>query len=137
MCYKRKFDFSWCYTTSVLNVSLSLFFQPPLIFSYPLPYIGVFLFLSLQLFFCQLSFQGFFFSFISFFPSLILEFWLLRVFVLFRLSLIHSMQQMLGGNPLINAEVKIFNLLVCSGSLLRFQISSRNLIWIIRASRLG
>ena len=30
----------------------------------------------------------------------------------------HSMRQRIGGNTLINAEVKTFNLLACFGSLL-------------------
>ena len=41
--------------------------------------------------------------------------WLLGVFPLFRLSHMHSMWQRLGGSPLINAKVKIFVILMCSG----------------------
>ena len=51
--------------------------------------------------------------FIGFLPSLILKFWFLGVFVQFRLFYLHSMQQELGGNPLINVEVKIFRFGLC------------------------
>ena len=63
------------------------------------------------------------------------DFW--GVFVLFRLSYMHSMWQGLGGNPLINAEVKIFNLLVSSRSFLWFQAFSGSHTWIIHALCLG
>ena len=42
------------------------------------------------------------------------DFW--GLFVLFKLSHMHSMLQRLGKNLIINAEVKIFNILACSGS---------------------
>ena len=51
--------------------------------------------------------------FIGFLPSLILKFWLLGVFVQFRLFYLHSMRQELGGNPLIKVEVKIFRFGLC------------------------
>ena len=38
---------------------------------------------------------------------------LLGVFPLFRLSHMHSMRKRLGGDPLINAEVKISAILIC------------------------
>jgi len=82
-------------------------------------------------------FRDIFLSFIGFLPSLILKFWLLKVFVLFRLTHIDSMRQRLGGNPLINAEVKIFNLLVCSGSFPWFQAPSGIYTWIICAPCFG
>ena len=72
------------------------------------------LFLFLQLSCRQPSFQGYFPLFYWFPPfpySRILTF---RVFVLFKLSQMHSMRQRLGGSPLINAEVKIFTLLTYS-----------------------
>ena len=53
-----------------------------------------------------------FLYFISFLPCLILELWLLRVLVLFKLSYMHLMQQKLGENPLINAEEK-FSIFLC------------------------
>ena len=59
------------------------------------------------------------------------DFW--GVFVLFRLSHVHSIRQRLGENPLINMEVKIFNLLACSKSFPWFQASSGNYTWIIHA----
>ena len=62
-----------------------------------------------------------FLYFIGFLPSLIQELWnsnFWGVFALFRLSHVHSIRQRLGENPLINAEVKIFNLLACSRHLL-------------------
>ena len=78
----------------------------------------------LRIFFFTLSVSSFPFSWNS-------DFW--GVFVLFRLSHMHSMRQKLGENSLINAEVKIFSLLACSESFPWFQTSSRNHIWIIRA----
>ena len=53
-----------------------------------------------------------FLYFIGFLPCLILELWLLRVLVLFKLSYMHLMQQKLGENPLINAEEK-FSIFLC------------------------
>ena len=79
------------------------------------------------------NFRDIFLYPISFLPSLILEFWLLGVFVLFRLSHMHSIRQRLGENPLINMEVKIFSLLACSRSFPWLQASSGNYTWIIRA----
>ena len=63
------------------------------------------------------------------------DFW--GLFVLFRLSHLHSMWQSLGKNPIINAETKIFNLLACFGSFLWFQASPRIHTWIICAPFLG
>ena len=63
--------------------------------------------------------------------SLNTNFW--RIFVLFRLFHMYLMRQKLGKNPLINAEVKIFNLLVCSGSFLWSLAPFGNYTWIIRA----
>ena len=104
-------------TSFSLSLFLSIFSIPH---SFPLfPFLQVpFCF---YLYSCPITsrvFRDIFFSFISFLPSLILEFLLLWVFVLFRLSHMHSMRQRIGGNPLINAEVKTFNLLACFGSLL-------------------
>ena len=58
-------------------------------------------------------FRDIFSPFIGFLPALILKFWLLGVFVQFRLFYLHSMRQELGGNPLIKAEVKIFRFGLC------------------------
>ena len=63
--------------------------------------------------------------------SLNTDFW--RIFVLFRLFHMYLMRQKLGKNPLINAEVKIVNLLVCSGSFLWSLAPFGNYTWIIRA----
>ena len=63
------------------------------------------------------------------------DFW--GLFVLFKLSHLHSMWQSLGKNPIINAETKIFNLLACFGSFLWFQASPRIHTWIICAPFLG
>jgi len=49
----------------------------------------------------------------------------------------HSMWQRLSENPLINAKVKIFNILTCFGSFPWFQASSVNYTWIIRAPHFG
>ena len=50
--------------------------------------------------------------------------WLLGVFPLFRLSHMHSMWQRLSGSPIINAKVKIFVILMCSGRFPMVQSAS-------------
>jgi len=95
-----------------LKRSPSLFAYLPLFISTPLVLIFTTVLLPAKL-------SGIF-SFtlsVSFLPlSWNSDFW--GVFVLFRLSHMHSMWQRLVENPLINAEVKIFNLLACSRHLL-------------------
>ena len=53
--------------------------------------------------------------------------------VLLRLSYMHLMWHGLGKNPLINAEVRIFNFLLCSGSFPWSWVSSGSYTWIIGA----
>ena len=53
--------------------------------------------------------------------------------VLLRLSYMHLMWHRLGKNPLINAEVRIFNFLLCSGSFPWSWVSSGSYTWIIGA----
>ena len=76
------------------------------------------LLLSLQLSCHQLNFQGYF-PLLYRFPSFpYLEILTFEGVCTIKLSHMHSIRQRLSENPLINAEVKIFNLLACSGSLL-------------------
>ena len=121
--HKRKSSISCGATLHQLGLSLSLFFHSfvsshcfsiPFLFAYLLPYIDTFCFYPYSYPVANRVFRDIFLSFIGFFPSLILKFWLLKVFVLFRQSRMHSIRQRLGGSPLINAEVKIFILLTYS-----------------------
>ena len=71
--------------------------------------------------------------FIGFLPFLSWNFDCLGLRVLFRLFYVHSMQQRLDKNPLINAEVKIFTLLVHSRSFPWLPTSSGGHTMITRA----
>ena len=100
------------------------------------PYLQAhFSFLSLQLSCCQLNTQGYFSLLYRFPPPPILELCLLGIFSLFRLSQMYLMQPRLGKGSQIDVEVKIFNLLACSGSFIQFWASSRSYMWIIRVPR--
>ena len=75
---------------------------------------------------CSVVSQIFFFTLSISSPPLSLNFDSWGMSVLLRLSYMHLMWHRLGKNPLINAEVRIFNLLVCSGSSLWSWVSSGN-----------
>ena len=104
--YKRKFNFPWCHTTSIFSVSLSLsptsiylllllFFFLVVLSPFRLsPTLYKYVFHSYLYIFPVTSrvLKDIFLSFIGFLSSLILEFWLLRVFVLFKLSYMHLMR---------------------------------------------
>ena len=137
--------FTWCYT---LFLPLFLFdystfyFSPskeaPFPFACLPPFIATFLALICIAILLRTRFSRIFFFTLSVSSPLLSwnsNFW--GVFVLFKLSHMHSMQQRLGKNLIINVEVKIFNLLVCSGSFPWFQASLENYTWIIRAPCLG
>ena len=145
-CYNRKFFHSRGITHSFSlreNISLSSlflfpsFFDPLFLASLP-PFIGTSLTLisTTVLLPTKLS-KIFFFTLSVSSPPWSWSSNFYGVFVLFKLSHMHSMRQGLGENPLINVNVTIFNLLVCSGSFSWFQVSSGSHTSIIRAPCLG
>ena len=68
-------------------------------------------------------------------PSLSLNFVFWEIFLLFRLCHMYLMRQRLGKGSLINAKVKIFNLLACLGSFLWSWAPPGSFMWIIRTPR--
>ena len=124
-------SYSYYFSLYLFLLFFSYFFHSPFFFlSSPL-YRCLFI-LTFTVVLLPIEFLGIFCSLLLISSPSYLETWLLGVFVLFKLSLMHSVQQGLGGSLLINVEVEIFNFLACSGSLSRYQVLSENQIRIIR-----
>ena len=120
--HNREFSYSRGITHScflrqhIYLLSLSLFFLFIFSFSFSFLPFSFYRHVSCSYLYSYLvancTIRDIFLYFIGFLPCLILELWLLRVLVLFKLSYMHLMQQKLGENPLINAEEK-FSIFLC------------------------
>lgn len=132
--FKKDSHTSTYFSLSFFSFLFQHFSTPFSVAQSPPPFIGVSSSLILPTGLFLARFSRIFSPSLLVFPLSYLETRFLGVFILFRLSYTYLMRQMLGKEPLINAEVKISVILIYLGD---FPRSYWDTLWIIHTYNLG
>jgi len=131
----------WCFSLFLLLLlSLDRFFffsskaHPPTPLNFPLLYKPHSYSNFYSCYTTGLVFKDIFLTLLDSSPSLSLNSAFSEIFLLFRLSYMNLMQHRLGEGSQIEVEIKIFDLLACSGSFPQFLVPFGGSMWIICAT---